>query len=294
MKRILIGLSAIVAVVAALTGCNSDKATYNGPEYVMFSDSLSYYPVQNSENWFNVPVASTVATDYDRTFAVEVDDKRSNAVERKHYIIESNTVTIKAGERVANLRMKGFYENIGKTDSLAVTFRLLAKEDSKWKLYGTTTRVEMMKSCPFDINVFKGYCLLQSSFFKQYMPGVERRLLKTVVDDKEPNTIVLKDFYYAGYNLKLKFDPSNPMKPFVEMDDQMLGTTAEAFGTTYGNGKLMVGQATAAVSYYNVCQSFALLFITIYVDNVGVVGTYINMMEWISDEEAEQIIKDGI
>lgn len=294
MKRILIGLSAFVAVVAALTGCSTDKVTYNGPEYVIFSDTLSYFPVQNSEDWFNVPVASTVTVDYDRTFAVEVDDKRSNAVERKHYVIESNTVVIKAGERAANVRIKGIYENIDKTDSLAVTFRLLAKEDSNWKLYGTTTRVEMMKSCPFDINVFKGYCLLKSNFFQQYMVATERRLLKTVVDEKEPNTVILKDFYYSGYNLKLKFDPSNPLEPFVEMDPQMLGTTAEAFGTIYGNGKLMFDRATAAASFYNVCQKFVLLYISVYVENIGVVGTYVNVMEWISDEEAEQIIKEGI
>ena len=57
----------------------------------------------------------------DRTFGIEIDDKASNAIENKHYEIESNTVTIKAGELAANLRIRGLYDNIGKTDSLAVT-----------------------------------------------------------------------------------------------------------------------------------------------------------------------------
>ena len=92
--------------------------------------------------------------------------------------------------------------------------------------------------------------------------------------------------------MKLEFDPSNPLKPFVEMDKQVLGTTAEAFGTTYGNGKLMIDRPTEIESYYNVCQSFVVLYTTISVDNVGTVGTYV--LEWISDEEADQIIKDGI
>ena len=122
MKRLLIGITAIVGFAIGLAGCgDTDRTIYSGPEYVMFSDTLSMYPVQNSEDWFEVPVVATTACDYDRTFGVEVDDKASNAVENKQYVVESNTVTIKAGERVANFRIKGIYENIGKTDSLSVT-----------------------------------------------------------------------------------------------------------------------------------------------------------------------------
>lgn len=294
MKRIFIGLSAIVAIAMGLSGCDSDRTTYSGPEYVMFSDTLTFYPVQNSTEWFNVPVASTVACDYDRTFGIEIDDKASNAIENKHYEIESSTITIKAGERAANLRIRGLYDNIGETDSLAVTLRLLSKENVQWSMYGAKTRVQMIKACPFDFNVFTGYCLVQSTFFKDYMVGTEKRLIKTEKDPSNENTIILKDFYYKGYNLKLEFDPSNPLKPFVEMDKQVLGTTAEAFGTTYGNGKLMIDRPTEVESYYNVCQSFVVLYTTISVDNVGTVGTYVNVLEWISDEEADQIIKDGI
>ena len=40
MKRIFIGLSAIVAIAMGLSGCDSDRTTYSGPEYVMFSIAL--------------------------------------------------------------------------------------------------------------------------------------------------------------------------------------------------------------------------------------------------------------
>ncbi len=294
MKRLLIGITAIVGFAIGLAGCgDTDRTTYSGPEYVMFSDTLSMYPVQNSEDWFEVPVVATTACDYDRTFGVEVDDKASNAVENKQYVVESNTVTIKAGERVANFRIKGIYENIGKTDSLSVTLNLLSKENAQWKLYGSKARVEMMKSCPFDISTFEGYCLLSSSYFQTYMQGTDTRLLRTERDKTEDNTVILHNFFYKGYDLKLKFDPSNPLEPYVEMDDdQLLGSTAEAFGTIYGNGKLLVKLPTAYVSYYNVCQKFVFLYITVYVEGVGTVGTYVNILEWISDEEAEQYIKE--
>lgn len=112
MKRILKGLSAFAAIIVALTACDSsaDQTTYDGPEYVMFSDTMTYFPVSNSQDYFNVPVGSTVACSYDRTYAVEVDDQNSTAVEDLHFTIESNSVTIKAGELATNVRVKGIYE----------------------------------------------------------------------------------------------------------------------------------------------------------------------------------------
>lgn len=295
MKRIFIGLFTIVAMVVALSGCDSksDRTYYDGAEYVMFSDTLSYFPVQNSQDWFKVHVASTVACDYDRNYAIEVDEKKTNAIENKHYVIESNTVTIKAGERSADLKLRGIYENIGKMDSLAVTFRLICKENKKWNLYGETSRVEIMKSCPFDSESFSGYCTLTSSFYNDYMTNTDLRLLKTEMDPTDPNKRIIRDFLYKGYDLKLKFDTTNPLEPFVEMDDQIIGSTAEAFGTTYGNGRLMVTQPNTYTSYYNVCQKYVFQYMRFYVDNVGVVGTYINIIEWITDEEAQQLKNQG-
>lgn len=294
MKRILIGFTAVVAVIIALSGCSSDRTSYSGPEYVMFSDTLSNYPVQNSQDDFNVRIASTVATDYDRTFGVEVDDKNTNAVENKHYVIESNSVTIKAGERSANLKIRGIYENIGNTDSLSITLRLLSKEDTQWKLYeGTKTRVQLMKSCPFDLNVFTGYCILKSTFYRDYMLNTDMRLVKSEVSSKEKNTIVVHDFFYKGYDITMKFDPTDPLKPSIEMEKQILGSTAEAFGTIHGNGKLMVEQPAIYTSYYNVCQTYVLQYARIYVDGVGTVGTYVNTLEWITDEEAELLKNQG-
>ena len=159
MKQLLIGIAAIIMLAAGVSGCGDiDRTTYSGPEYVMFSDTLSVYPVQNSDDWFDIPVVATTVCDYDRTFGVEIDDKASNAIENKQYVVESNTVTIKAGERMTNFRIKGIYENIGKTDSLSVTLNLLSDKETNWTLYGTKARVEMMKSCPFDISAIEGYC----------------------------------------------------------------------------------------------------------------------------------------
>lgn len=293
MKRIFIGLFALVAVVVGLSGCDSDKTTYSGPEYVMFSDTLSYFPVQNSKDYFNVHVASTVTCDYDRTFGVEVDDKNTNAVENRHYVIESNSVTIKAGELAAELKIRGLYENIENEDSLSITFRLIAKDNVKWDMYGTQTRVQMMKSCPFDRNVFTGYCKLTSSFFDEYMANTDLRLLKSEIDPEDAGTVIIRDFFYKGYDIKLKLDSSNPLEPFVEMDTQIIGSTAEAFGTIHGNGKLMVDSPIIYTSYYNVCLKYVFLYTRLYVDNVDTVGTFVNIIEWITDDEAQKLKDQG-
>lgn len=294
MKRLLTGIGIIIALFFACYSCGeADKTLYDGPEYIQFSDTLSYFPVQNSEDWFDVQLASTVACDYDRTFAVEIDDKKSNAVENQHYVIESNTVTIKAGERVANLKIRGIYENIGNTDSLSVVLNLIADAEAQWPLYGNTTRVEMMKSCPFDLNVFTGYCVLTSTWFRSYMPTVQKRLLKSEVDPEEENTVILHDFFYKGYDVRLKFQPGDPLNPIIKMNEQLIGSTAEAFSRLHGDGKLRAMQPAQYVSFYNVCQEFVIQYMMIYVNGVGTVGTYVNIIEWVSEEEAEKLKNEG-
>ena len=96
MKKLLTGCMVALAILATLTGlagCDQDKVLYNGRNYLMFSDTLYHYAVQESNEKLEVPVSATRRADYDRTFAVEVVDKESNAVEGKHYRLLSNTAT---------------------------------------------------------------------------------------------------------------------------------------------------------------------------------------------------------
>ena len=81
MKKLLIGCMAAVAALIAFSGCDQDKVVYSGPNYLMFSDTLYTYAVQETNEIFNVPVSATVPANYDRTFGGEVIDKESNAVE---------------------------------------------------------------------------------------------------------------------------------------------------------------------------------------------------------------------
>ena len=157
MKQIITVLFATGLLAALFTGCKEEYKTYSDREFVMFADTAATYMVLQDKEYFSVPVTSTVACDYDRTFGVEIIDKGSNAIEGLHYALRSNTITIKAGQRAANVEVRGLYDNIEPTDSLGFILKLVMPEQVNWNLYHDQTKVVMMKSCPYDVNDFTGW-----------------------------------------------------------------------------------------------------------------------------------------
>lgn len=294
MKRLLKNLGMIFFAASVMVGCGEDYITYSGPDYVMFSDTLQTIAVQSDDVYYDIPVTATTACDYDRTYSVEVVDEGSNAIEGVHYDLQSNNVTIKAGELTSSIKIRGHYNDFEDTDSIGVMLRLTAGKDKIWDLYGRDTKVVLVKVCPFDINTFVGYAVLTSTYFADYMKNTEIRLITTEKDPEVENGIILKNFLYDGYDIKVSFNTDDPLKPLLEMDPQVVGSTAEAFqGTVWGDNKLRVMNPMGAISYYNVCQHFFLQYMTFYVDGVGTVGTYANVVEWISKEEYDYLKKQG-
>lgn len=300
MKKLLIGCMAAVAALIAFSGCDQDKVVYSGPNYLMFSDTLYTYAVQETNEIFNVPVSATVPADYDRTFGVEVIDKESNAVEGKHYKILSNTVTIKAGEMSTDVKVQGLYKNIGITDSLGFALRLVIPDTEQWSLYKNEAKVVMQKICPFDIKNFKGYCKVTSSYLSSdyYPKKVDLRLVTSDIVEGKENTIVVHGLYFDGYDMEIKFNRKDVWEPLVEMEEQICGSTGEAFNTIHGDGKLRLNQPTAYTSFYSTNENFILQYVTMSVNNkdgsyYGTVGTFVNVLEWISEAEAEKLKEQG-
>lgn len=300
MKKLLIGCMAAVAALIAFSGCDQDKVVYSGPNYLMFSDTLYTYAVQETNEIFNVPVSATVPADYDRTFGVEVIDKESNAVEGKHYKILSNTVTIKAGEMSTDVKVQGLYKNIGITDSLGFALRLVIPDTEQWSLYKNEAKVVMKKICPFDIKNFKGYCKVTSSYLSSdyYPKKVDLRLVTSDIVEGKENTIVVHGLYFDGYDMEIKFNRKDVLEPLVEMEEQICGSTGEAFNTIHGDGKLRLNQPTAYTSFYSTNENFILQYVTMSVNNkdgsyYGTVGTFVNVLEWISEAEAEKLKEQG-
>ena len=301
MKKIYFILSAFVAM-AAMVACDEEYVTYNDAEYVMFAEEQSTNMVLAAQEYFTVPVASTVACDYDRTFGVEVVDKGSNAIEGKHYRLLSNSVTIPAGELAADVKVAGLYENIEPTDSLGFVLKLVMPEQLKFNLYegSDQTKVVMYKSCPFDRNNFTGWCILTSMLLRDY-PGDNQsyqRLIRTEAHPTEPNTVILRSAFYDGYDMTITFNPENPANPLVTMDkDQVVSDEASVFGQILGDNHILGTHSFYYPSYFNSCQHFVELWMQVYVENlgetVGTVGHFYNILEWISDEEAERLQREN-
>ena len=301
-KNVLTITMVLVAAVLWLTGCKPEYTTYTGPDYILFSDTLYEMAIVDDETYFDVPVVATCACDYDRNVAVEVVDSGSNAIEGKHYSIESNTVTIKAGELRANVRIRGYHSNLEVTDSLGFRLQLIAPDETQWDMYRNTANVLVKKACRFDINAFTGYCVVSSTYIMNFMSGIDNILAYSEVVPDEENTVVIKGYFYEGYDLKIKFDTTDIKNPLISMEEQRFAPTSEAFGTLYGDGYINVYQPTAYTSYYSSCEKFIFQYMTLYVpgmDNsetqtqMNTVGTFVNAVEWISDDEAEKIKREG-
>ena len=297
MKKIIRYIILSFVTMAALNSCEERYVTYTGAEYVMFADTLNIYPVQADKESFSIPVVSTVKRDYDRTFGVEVIDKTSNAIERKHYSIESNTVTIKAGETRADVRVRGHFDNIGEADSLGFTLQLVMDDNLVMPLYGKQTKAVLMKTGPFDIEKFTGYCVLSSMFLQQYdMNGNYNRLVFTEKHPTMKNTIICRNWLKDGYDVTMTFNDSDALLPIVSMEkNQVAADQGSFFGTVYGEwgDKLLVTSSNLAQSIFYPLGGYLYIWTEISVEEFGVVGHFYNVMQWISDEEADRLKREG-
>lgn len=295
LSRNFLGLALAVAFASS---CNEgEPLAPTTPDYIQFSDTLYVLPVADDVEYHNVPIVATQACDYDRTVAVEIIDAASNAIEGKHYSLESNTITIKAGELVGNVRVRGYHNNIDVYDSLGFKLNLIVPEEQQWDMYGTEANVLLQKACKFDINAFVGYGVLTSTYIINYMTNIDMRLVKSEIDPENENTIIIKDYFFDGYDARITFNPDDILNPLIEMEDQAFGPTSEAFGTLYGDGLIRMYQPTAYTSYFSSCEKFIFQYMTLYVPGMAegqnTVGTFVNAVEWISDDEAEKLKREG-
>lgn len=300
MRRITTLLLAAGFAGILATGCNSEGKTYSDAEYIMFADTLSTNMVFQDEEYFTVPITSTVACDYDRTIGVEIIDQGSTAIEGYHYRLRSNTITIKAGERVANVEVAGNYDHINDTDSLGFILKLVMPEQLSWDgLYSDfdKTKVVLYKGCPFSDETFTGWCVVTSLLLYDYPSALDtsyQRLILTEKHPTEPNTIILRDFLYDGYDVTMRFNTDDPSNPLVEMDeDQVLSNEQYVFGQINADDRILGTVSPYYDSYYNTCQRYVSVWLYVYLKNmgtmVGTVGNYYNILEWVSLEEAVRL-----
>ncbi len=290
----------LACLALCMASCSEKQGDnlYKGPEFVMFSDTLSTCPVFETPEAFSVPVVASTVSDRDRTFGVQVIDSKSNAIENYHYRLESNSVTIPAGETRADVKVVGIYENIEAADSLGFALELLMPEELESPLYGKSTNVVLMKSCPFNIDAFTGYCVVTSTFLNEFSQNNSyQKLIWTEKDPKVENRIICYDWLYDNYDIKLDLVPGDPFSPDVVFErDQVISDELSTFGIIRGDNNIRIESTAVYPSYFYSCDTYLTVGFTAYVNNLseiyGIVGYFYNVMEWVSDAEARRLMKD--
>lgn len=284
-----------------LIGCQERYTTLQNADYVMFAEQEQYFLVEQDQDYFSVMVSATAKSKVDRTFGVEVIDEGSNAIEGLHYRLLSNSITIPAGELAGEVRVKGMYDNLTATDSLGFVLHLVVPEEMEWDdLYedGTQSKVVMYKYCPFDINNFTGYAIVSSMMLQNY-PGDNvsyQRIIQTELHPTEENTVILRDCFYDGYDLSIELQGGDPENPLVRMEEQVASDEGSVLGMFHGDNRILIAHSPYYASYFNTCQRFVVLWSHVYVEDlgeaVGTIGHFYNIVEWISREEAEELMKE--
>jgi hypothetical protein len=79
--------------------------------------------------------------------------------------------------------------------------------------------------------------------------------------------------------------------------DQVLSDEASVLGWVLGDDHIRASHSAYYPSFFNSCQRFVELWMHVYVENVGepvgTIGEFYNVLEWISEEEAEELRREG-
>lgn len=289
MKKIFIAAVAAISVAGALSSCSKDYTVYDGKAYVMFPDTLFVCPAAESGEPFTLQVASLNSCDYDRTYAVEVD-KSSDAVYNWHYTIKNQTVVIPAGQLTADVEILPVYGNLPEDASPVLKLNLVSQYGDEFSVEGSSTKVEFRKIKTFDINDYVGHCRLTSSFLIQYQ-GIVSRYFTTSIVEGEENTILLEDFMSDGYDVKARFDLSNPLEPRLNLVDgdngQIIGDSRSIFLMPHGDNMI---RAINAPGYPNVLSPWkrsANVYTLLGINGAGTIGVFQNILTWVEDYEVE-------
>lgn len=301
MKRIATA-TVLIAALNVFTGCSTDgeRTLYDGPEYIMFADTLSEHYVTPRET-FSVDVASTVACDYDRTIGVQVVAKGSNAVEGRHFELISDNITIKAGERSAKVELRGYFDEIENTDSLGAVLQLVIPESTQWPLYNAQTKVTFRKNCDFNMESWfenerraedpEKYDYANYIFYATFpyasSPGeITKILVKVRRDAQDDHKLVVKGPFQENLDMVLRLVEGEPGEEYVTMVPQKCFYT-----TDYGNVTLTTTDLYP--SQFNTCMRYIDMTLNAYVEAQGTFGVYEYALEWISEHEAEEIRNNG-
>lgn len=275
----------LVLISVLFVSCNETRIIYDGKPYIAFSDTLYIVPATSDGMSTEIPVASLSACDYDRTYFIESLAGESNAVEGYHYNIDSHTITIPAGETVVHMKVTPVYENIEDLDSLGFSLRLVSEYDDVFNEEKSLAKVRLKKVCPFVPENFVGYCRVYSNFLNIYTGDILRDIT-CVLDENDENVFIFKDFYDDGYDLRVRVDNSDILNPVLELpEDQCIADIRHFMQKPHGSNEMMATEIAGTVNDIDFCKKMANLYLYYYVEDIGYIGGFQNIIRWLDEGE---------
>ena len=248
-----------------LLACESDEKVYQGPQFVQFADSVCVFPVANSVHQeYEIFVVTSQPVAEDQFFGIEVNEKLSSAKRGEHYQMISNYIRIGKGSNVGSFKIKGFFDSVGQEDSLWIQFQLVSNDLPLSPLYGKSARVQLVKDCGFDVEAFTGNMSLMATFPFTSGDWIQLPVISERVDE---NSVLIKDMFFETYDVKLFFDPSDPLKPKVHVPDQVAFVDGRY-------GKVYCSSLPDNPSYFDSCRQRIVLNLMMYVPRIGSFGVF--------------------
>jgi hypothetical protein len=133
-------------------------------------------------------------------------------------------------------------------------------------------------------------------FLQNYsLNGEYNRLIFTEPHPTLKNTVICRNWLKDGYDVELTFNDDDPLMPIVTMARTVASDQGSFFGTAYGQwgDKLYVRSSNLAQSIFYPLGGYLYIWTELSVDEYGIVGNFYNVMQWVTDEEAERIKREG-
>lgn len=270
----------LIGLVALLfAACESPEIHYQKLGRVQFADSTAYMPVtEDAERLFAITIGVDHAVDHDRHYAVEINHTKSTAIEGFHFDLVSNNVMIKAGDLTGEIHAKGYFDQIKHGERLTFTLKLLAPKGAIWDIYGSEMAISMIRTPRFEIDNFVGNLRMYATFpFSDYFTNF---LVKS--EKLNDSTLIIKRPFDRSYDLRVNFKPNwdQPLTDLIYVPEQ--GAFVDF---TYGVINAVSDENYP--SYYVSAGRFFVLWMNIFVDQVGSFGAYEYIFNWVPQSEVD-------
>ena len=277
----IVALVLLVAAVAT-TGCKKTEIT-TPPEQAHFTNLTDgAYFILTPTTTYKVPVGVTTVSNVDRTFTFSVTSP-TGAVAGTHYTLDKTVATIKAGQAIDSITVRGVFAQYaaGRKDTLVFT---ITEANGKKSDYNATFRLLMRGPCfEGDVNLsdlLGTYTKTFETFGTAAAPGAPYGPYSTSITavaktGPTTGTVSVNNLWDAAATwgpITFTLDWTDPNNRTVTaLTQTVLPSNAGEVSTTYNGDQVAVRQLAGKLGTFSVCTNTLTLKMNLGVSRAGTV-----------------------